>query len=308
MLVPMLFLGLCLLASCTEQSAKPLHVATNTWPGYEPLYLARSLNYLPDSAVQLHEMPNSSDVIKAFRNKAIDVAALTLDEALLLIQDGIDVRILLVADISNGADVVMTRPGIAMLSDLKGKRIASESFALGAYMLSRALEKGGLRPEDVTVVPLTAEAHEAAYLSGKVDAVVTFEPVRTKLVGKGAHILFDSSMIPNEIFDVVVVRSSVYQTNAKELDILKAGWYKALAYLKSNPDDACRIMAKREGISANQFSNALRRIIIPDAEHNQRLMAGELLVAARHLADVMIREKLLSHPVDPGQLLRQPLR
>jgi NitT/TauT family transport system substrate-binding protein len=299
---------LCLLlmamSGCSKQPAKPLHVATNIWVGYEPLYLARSLQYFPPSII-LHEMPNASDVIKAFRNNAIDVAALTLDEALLLIQDGIDAKILLVMDISNGADVLMVHPAVKNISDLKGKRVGAESLALGAYMLSRALEKGGLRPEDITLVPTTFDAHEEAFLSGKVDAVVTFEPVKTKLLAKGARVLFDSSKIPNEIVDVLVVRADAYRTNPAALRDLENGWYQALGYLRKNPADACRRMSKREGVTTEQFENSLGGIVIPDQKENGRLLSNNLLASARGLALVMMRENLLKNTVDPVKLINQ---
>jgi NitT/TauT family transport system substrate-binding protein len=291
------------LVGCMQEPAKPLHIATNVWPGYEPLYLARSLGYLSETSVRLHEMSNSSDVIKAFRNREIDVAALTLDETLLLLQDGIDARIFLVMDISNGADVVMARPGIGDIKGLKGKRVGVESFATGAYMLSRALDKGGLDLRDILVVPVSLEAHEEAYLSGKVDAVVTFEPVRTRLLAKGAHIIFDSGKIPNEIFDVLVVRSDTCSSNSKELHHLEDGWYKALAYLKANPTDAWRRMAKLEGVSETQFQDSLKGLIIPDKSENQRLLSGAILPPARRLADVLLQAKLLQKPVDPATLI-----
>ena len=87
-----LFFSSACLAGCLQESAKPLHIATNILPGYEPIYLAHTLGYLSDTSAILHEMSNSSDVIKAFRNCEIHVAALTLDETLLLLQEGIDAR------------------------------------------------------------------------------------------------------------------------------------------------------------------------------------------------------------------------
>lgn len=42
-------------------------------------------------------------------------------------------------------------------------------------MLSRALAKSGMTAQDVIVVPVTLEEHESAYLSDKVDAMVTFD-------------------------------------------------------------------------------------------------------------------------------------
>lgn len=302
-IIPLLVLLTLSVTTCTSNPTPPLHIATNTWPGYEPLYLAKNLGYLNDKSVKLYEMPNASDVIKAFRNKTVDVAALTFDEALLLIQDGIDARVLFVADISNGADVVLVKPGIKEIRDLKGKRVAVESLALGAYMLSRALEKAGLSADDVTAVPTTVDMHEQAYLSGKVDAVVTFEPVRTRLLNRGARAIFDSSMIPNEIVDVVVVRTEILEAYPDRVEELERGWFKAVAYLRGNPDDAYARMAKREGMSAEQFKDAVSRIIIPDSEHNRRLLERDLLPVSRRLADQMLRAKLLRSPVDPERLL-----
>jgi NitT/TauT family transport system substrate-binding protein len=273
------------------------------WPGYEPLYLARSLGYYNDSTVRFHEMTTSADVLKAFRNHAIDVAALTLDEALLLIQDGIDARIVLVTDISNGADVIVAHPSIKSIRDLKGKKIGVESLALGAYVLSRALDKAGLTPGDVTVVSVAVQEHEQAYAAGKVEAVVTFEPAKTRILARGGRQIFDSSQIPNEIIDVVVVRSDILQSKAGHLKKLEDGWFKALEYLTSNPADAARRMGKREGITAAEFSEALNGMIIPDRSENRRLLAGALLEPATRLSTVMVQGKLLSRPVEPSRLL-----
>ena len=225
-----------------------------------------------------------------------------VDEALTLVQDGIGAKILLVLDISNGADVLMVHPGITTIAGLKGKRIGAESLALGAYLLSRVLEKGGLAPGDIVLRPETFDAHEEAFTSGRVDAVVTFEPVKSRLLARGARVLFDSSMIPNEIVDVLVVHSDAYRENPAALREIVADWYRALAYLKSHPDEACLRMAQREGISAGQFAKALEGIVIPDENRNRRLLSGELLSSARHLSQVMVREKLLRTGTDPARL------
>lgn len=291
------------MAGCTQEQPTPLQIATNVWPGYEPLYLARSLGYLPESTVRFHEMTTAADVLKAFRNRAIDVAALTLDEALLLIQDGIDARIVLVTDVSNGADVIIARPPIRDVRNLKGKRVGVESLALGAYVLSRALDKAGIAPRDVTIVPVPVQEHVQTYAAGTIDAVVTFEPAKTKLLAMGGRAIFDSSRIPNEIIDVVVVRADLLQSRSKQITELKEGWFKALDYMRNNPADASQRMGKREGISSAEFSEALKGMTIPDRNENRRLLSGALLEPARRLADVMRQGKLLNKPVDPAGLL-----
>lgn len=58
----------------------PLRIGTLVWPGYEPLYLARERGYLDPKSVRLVEYPSNSEVTRAFRNRAIEAAALTFDE------------------------------------------------------------------------------------------------------------------------------------------------------------------------------------------------------------------------------------
>ncbi|WP_168205899.1 ABC transporter substrate-binding protein [Geobacter sp. FeAm09] len=295
------------MAGCSREASAPLQIATNVWPGYEPLYLARALGYCPESAVRFHEMTSAADVLKAFRNHAIDAAALTLDEALLLVQDGIDVRVLFVTDISHGADAILARPGIGSVRDLKGKRVGVESMALGAYVLTRALDQAGLAPRDVTIVPVAVQEHERAYATGEIDAAVTFEPARTRLLALGARSIFDSRRIPDEIVDVVVVRADILRTRSDQVKALEDGWFRALKYLRANPDHTARLMGMREGLTGAQFSAALAGLVIPDRNENDRLLSGALLPPARRLADVMFRGKLLERPVDPARLVvRRP--
>lgn len=307
LLLNVLFIPLILLAAACEQPPpERLRIASNQWPGYEPLYLARELGYFDGTPVRLYELPSASEVINAFRNRAIDIAALTLDEALLLVQDDIDVRVLLVMDVSNGADVVMAKPAIKSLHELRGKRVGLESFALGAYMLSRTLDAAGLAPADIRVVPLTVDKHEEAYRSDMVDAVVTFEPVRSRLLKAGAHVLFDSSRIPNEIFDVLVVHADVYRRRPADMKLLANTWFRALDYLKENPQDASRRMAGRVDLGSVEFLEALQGLSLPDRALNLKLLGPDnptLLVPARRLANVMLSQKLIERPVDPSKLL-----
>jgi len=250
-------------------------------------------------------------VLAAFRSGSIDIAALTLDEALRLAHDGIAIRIVLVMDVSNGADVLMARPGVRSLADLRGKRVGVESGALGAYMLSRALDHAGLSPSDVTVVSIPVDQHESAYVSGAVDAVVTFEPVRTKLLARGANVLFDSSLIPNEIFDVLVARKTVFDGSPAIVANLTSAWYRALDYYHAHPEDAVSRMAAREGVTPKEFSASLEELKVPSKAEDDRLLGGNdpaILVPAQRLAGVMLKIGVIDAPVDPRSLLGLPSR
>jgi hypothetical protein len=177
---------LCVLASitlllpligCMREPEAVLRIGTNVWIGSEPLYLARELGHLNPATVQLVEYPSASEVLRAFRNQAIDGMVISLDELFGLAVDGFQPRIILVVDVSHGADVVVGRRGMRTMKDLKGKSVAVESSALGAFVLSRALAINGMQASDVNVVHLESNEQPEAFEKGQVDAAVTFDPI-----------------------------------------------------------------------------------------------------------------------------------
>jgi NitT/TauT family transport system substrate-binding protein len=187
------------LGGCSNERQGALRIGTNVWIGSEPLYLARDLGLLDAMRAQLVEYPSASEVLRAFRNQAIDGMVITLDELFTLAADGFDPRVVLVLDVSHGADAVVGRAGMKTMRDLAGKAVAVEGGALGAFMLSRALALEGMRAGDVKVVHLESNEQPAAFERGQVDGAVTYEPYRARLLLAGARTLFDSTRIPGEI-------------------------------------------------------------------------------------------------------------
>ena len=215
-----------------EVPVSPLKIGTIIWPGYEPLFLARSLGYYENTPIRLIEYRSATQIIRAYRNNAIQVASLTLDEVLLLLEDKLDPRVILVMDISNGGDVIIAKPEIKSLSEIKGHTVGVENNALGAFVLTRALDTVGLKHSDVSIVPSGIDEHETMFLRGDFDAVVTFEPVRTRLLTAGGHEVFDSSKIPGEIVDVLVVSGDTLERYPGKVKTILEGWFKALNYLR----------------------------------------------------------------------------
>jgi NitT/TauT family transport system substrate-binding protein len=267
-----LILLLLCLSGCGGEPALPLRIGTFPWPGYEPLYLARDLGYLDAKAVHLVEYPTNNEVLRAFRNQAIDGIAITLDEVLLLDQDGFDPRVVLVMDISHGADAIVGRADMRTVKDLVGRRVAVVSGVMSAYVLSRALTLNGLKSSDVKVVRLEVNEHVAAFRRGEVDAAVTLEPVRSELLVAGASLLFDSTAIPGEVVDVLVVRAAYLEGNPKVVRELLDGWFRAVDYLTHQPQDAAARMAVHQQISGEQFLKSLDGLQIPSRAENLKML------------------------------------
>src|SRR5262249_48048540 len=287
---------LAVVGGCARDPESPLRIGTNVWIGGEPLYLARELGKFDPVTVQLVEYPSASEVQRAYRNQAIDGMVISLDELFSLAADGLDPRIIVVIDVSHGADVVVGRGGMKSMRDLKGKSVAVESGALGAFVLSRALALNDMRASDVNVVHLESNEQPSAFEKGQVDGAVTFDPYRAQFLKAGATTLFDSTMIPGEIVDLVAVRADVLDKQPKAVQALLAGWFGAIDYMKREPQDAARRMGIRQQTTGEQFLEAQKGIHVPSRDENLRMLAGstpELVVSGRRLMSLMLQEKLL---------------
>lgn len=300
-----LFFVILLFTGCNADTPSPLKVASHEWPGYEPLHLARELKYYDEKLIQVYEVASATSAIRAFRNGYIEVAALTLDEVLLLLQDNIPIKILLILDVSKGADAILAHAPLSTLNDLKGKRIGVESMALGAYMLSRALDFSQLEKSQIEPVYVPFNKQESAFLKHEIDALVTFEPIKGKLIAKGANVLMDSTQLPNEIVDVLVIHAKALQEKPQAVKSLITGWFQALQYIQNQKQDAAERIARRIDSTPEDFLASLATIELPDKATNLQLLSGRppaLKNTCQRLAQVMLDHSLLVHAVQVDEL------
>ena len=304
------FVGLLVLNACEPIPQGVLKVGTNLWPGYESLYLAQNLGLFDNKAIKLVEMPSATEVTHAFRNEALDVAALTLDESLVLLQYVPDLRVILVMDVSRGADVLLAKPAIHSLAELKGKRIGVENSAVGAILLDGALQAANLNITDVDFRAITVDEHESAYKNEFVDALVTFEPHKSKLMSLGAIKLFDSAQIPGRIVDVLVTRQSVIDKHKETLKIIVAAHFQAVEYIQQKPDNAALLIAPRLAVQSNEVMKQFDGITLPGLLENQRYLAIKsraLSASVEGLKTLMSKKQLLFKSIDTSQLINDSL-
>lgn len=290
-----LFAACLWLLSCGQAPAPALRVAAIAWPGYEPLFVAEAAGYLPAQQIQVVEQATATDVMHLLRNRSVEAGYLTLDEVLTLIAQGLELDIILVADRSRGADAVLVRPPRQTLADLDGARVGVENTAVGALLLAEALAGAGLGPADIRMRFYPVDQHERAYLDGEIDALVTFEPVRSKLLAAGARQVFDSSHIPNHILDVLAVRREVAAAQAAHLRTLAAAHFRALEEL--HDEAATAVIARRWQIPARLVADRFRGLELLGAEDNRLLLQGDpppLESTARRVAEVMHGYRLLA--------------
>lgn len=287
-----LLLILFTLTACAPKALPKFQVGTNTWLGYAPLYLAEELGLFEQSNIRMVELSSASDVLHALRIGMIDAAALTLDEAILAMSERyLDLKVVLIFDYSEGADALIAKPSVASLSDLKGRTVAVESTAVGAYMLNAALKSAGLAVEEVEILNCEYSRHQECFSS--VDAIVTFEPARTILLQGNAHELFSSREISGEIVDVLVVPADVIEQRGEQISALVEAYYLARKHMEVNPSKAYEAMAAYLEISYDEYQQALSGIVLPSLSEVRKLMPSQFDAVAHEMADFMASSGLI---------------
>jgi NitT/TauT family transport system substrate-binding protein len=294
------------LPACSVKS-QPVTIGLHIWPGYEPIPLARSLGWLDDKLVKLVQTNSATDSMTLLERGKIDGAGLTLDEVLRAKEKGIPLSVLLAFDISAGADMLLAKPKIKNLTSLKGARVGVEEGALGALMLHEVLLNAGLEQKDIKIVSLTIDQHVEAWSHNEIDAIVTYEPAAGEIIQSGGKKLFNSSQIPDLIFDVLAVRTSELDNlHSEALHHLVLTHLKALKYINTNPDAASYQMATHFKLPPDQVMSAFKGLVLPDLDNNIRLLATSspaMMKSAVAIGETMQKAGILHQKADLRGLL-----
>jgi len=291
-------LGAAALSGCNDP-LPPLRVGTIVFPGYEFLFLARERGELDARQVRLIELLSSTDNLELMEGGRLDAATLTVDEVIATRAKGLDLRIVAVFDVSEGADAVMARGGVDRPSLLRGRRIGVEDSAMGVVMLDAVLQAGGLRPEDVVKVPITVDQSVTLFQSEQLDAVVTFEPWVSQLESLGAIRVYDSAQIPERIVDVLAVRADVLASRANAVRHLLAAHFSALSHFRADPAAASMMMASRLQIEAADVPASFKGLRLTDAAANREVLrpGGRFDEAVQSLQRMLVERRILPRAV-----------
>jgi NitT/TauT family transport system substrate-binding protein len=238
------------LGAAAAAEAGTIRLGMTTWVGYGPLFLARDLGYFKEAGldVDLKIIEESALYMAAVAGGDLDGAASTVDELMKYRSSDLCFKYVMALDDSHGGDGVVTQSDVSSLKDLKGKAVAFNEGSVSEFWFNVLLKKEGMSEDDVTVTNMTADDAAAAFIAGRVPAAVTWEPHLTEVrkQGKG-KVLVDSSSTPGLIVDIVGLKCDVIEKHPDDVKALVKGYYKAVDYIKTNPDKAYEIMAKGVG-------------------------------------------------------------
>jgi NitT/TauT family transport system substrate-binding protein len=266
-----------------------IRMGINPWPGYEPLFLAEQRGLFEKHGLKVHlvEFTSVGDCLRGYQSGDIDAMASTLIEVALATDQGLSgsPTPVIVADVSEGADVILAKSAARGMADVRGQRIGVEPASLGMFILDRALAKAGMTRADITLVTMGQEEMQTALMSGAVAAVVTYAPYSIAMEKEGAHPIFTTKEIPNEVVDIVSVTPGLLQAQPEVAGKFQAVWTDAMTLLERDRDASVATMAARQRISPEEFLVSLEGIRLVGGDQQADLLApgGEV---ERSLAQV----------------------
>ncbi|GAB3373906.1 putative urea ABC transporter substrate-binding protein [Spongiibacter taiwanensis] len=177
--------------------------------------------------VQINDYVES---INQYTAGAFDACTMTNMDALTIpAAGGVDSTALIVGDFSNGNDGVVLK-GTDKLADIKGQQVNLVELSVSHYLLARGLESVGMSEADVTVVNTSDADMVAVFPTAGVTSVVTWNPLLSEILDMpGANKVFDSSQIPGEIIDLLVINTETLKANPKLGKALTGAWYEIMA-------------------------------------------------------------------------------
>jgi len=302
----LLALGALLLLAGAPARAQ-IKVGVSDWTGWVAWYVAEQKGYFKQHGadVKLVWFANYSDSIAALSTGQLDANSQTWSDTLGPLFKGIALKAVLVNDNSAGNDAVMAGPKIRSFADLKGKTIALEQYSVSHFVLYTALARNGMKPGDVKVVNLSAGDAAAAFISGRVDAAVLWNPWISQIErsGKG-RALFTSRDMPGLIPDLLVAQEKSLRTRRKDLAGMVQAWWDTVAFIRDHPDEAVQIMAKVVGMKPEDYKVFLPGTRFFDAAANAAAFdprsATGLVAVTPAIADFLLGNKLIDGKPDPG--------
>jgi NitT/TauT family transport system substrate-binding protein len=275
-------------------AAPTLRIGYSTWVGYGPLFLARTKGFFDTGRVDV-VLTNVEDPKLRFAALAagkLDGLVTTLDTMSLYWKPTFQFQAVLGLDDSSGGDGIVSKAAIKTIKDLRGKRVAVNRGSVSDFFLNVLLRQNGMSERDLNIVNMRQDDAGAAFLGGKVDAAVTWEPWLSRAKrAPGGHVLIDSSKTPGLIVDVLLFRRDVLRAHPDAIRAVIAGWYRAVEYWKQNPDDADAVMARAVGgwlKDVKTFKETLAGVRYYDQAINRRYMAphGQIYATAQNAINI----------------------
>ena len=267
-----LVFSLAAASASAADSPKKMKIAFCTWAGYAPLFIAKENGYFADQGydVEIVIIEDESTYGASFVSNSIQALGQVLDRDIIQFDAGAPEQYVCTMDASTGGDGLIATEEIKTMDDLKGKTVALDKSATSYFFFLQALADSSITEDQINIVEMGNDEAGEAFLAGRVDAAVTWEPALSNCSDReGGHILVSSAEYPKAIIDVLTVSSTFADKNPEVYDVLYTAWCQAVDYLNANFEEGCAIMAAGLDLETEEVMEECAGITFFDDAMNQ---------------------------------------
>jgi NitT/TauT family transport system substrate-binding protein len=259
------FVGISLFCVAVSIAAEPaaLKIAYSDWPGWVAWDIAAQKGWFKEAGVKVDlvwfEYVPSMD---AFAAGKVDAVCMTNGDALVTGANGKVGKGILLNDFSNGNDMVVAKPGIKSMKDLKGKKIGVEVGFVDHLLLLKGLESSGLTEKDVELVNIPTGQTAQALASGSVSAIAAWQPNSGQALKEvvGSKAVYSSADAPGLIYDLLYVSPESLTKNNEDWKKVIKVWFKVVDFIQDpkNKAEYLKIMSARIGLKPEEYEPLMK--------------------------------------------------
>ena len=240
-------------------TAQTLRVGLNPWVGNGIYHIAKEKGFFDAEGVkvELEDYADGAVGKQLIASGRVDMLSLTPETVVILKDAAIDIKAVAMTDTSEGGDGIIVTQNIKTLADLRGKKVAYEEGSPSHFFLSYLLDKQGMSTKDLQSVNVIAPDAGASFVSGNVDAAVTWQPWLSKANERaGGHLITDSKTNPI-LPALVIFRTQTVSERQQDIRAMLRAVFKAREWALANPNEAYPIMAKALGVSVQDIKDQM---------------------------------------------------
>jgi len=278
------------------------------WLGYGPWRVAEKQGLFEKNGldVEITNFDTDDQINAAFAADKLDGTNIATHTALRFAASGLPIKIILLEDLSTTADAIVSGSDVESIQDLKGKKVAFEEGTTSDILLSYALAQNGMSKDDIEPVPIPAANAGAAFIAGKVDVAVTYEPYLTTALkqNKDAKLLYTAGEQAGLVGDVFVVSDDTIKNRPGQLVALIKTWDQAVKAYDEDPEGSQAIIEEAVGSKPGQLKTAFDGVKFYDLAQNESELTGTYV--SKTIEDVKKAATdagLLEGEVDPKDII-----
>ena len=293
------------LSAAWASAAEPFKVCWSIYVGWMPWGYGAEQKIVDkwakkyDIEIEVVQINDYVESINQYTAGQFDGCVMTNMDALTIpAAGGVDSTALIVGDFSNGNDGIVLK-GAKSLKEIKGQQVNLVELSVSHYLLARGLETVGLKESDVKVVNTSDADMVAVYGTKDVTAVTTWNPLLSEIVAQpNSNKVFDSSQIPGEIMDLMIVNTATLKKNPALGKALVGAWYEIMGVMSATDKAAAAAktaMAVASGTDLAGFESQLAstKMFYTPAAALALINSDELLKTMQKVAEFSFDHGLL---------------